>query len=208
MAGSRPRLILATRNQDKLREIRAVLADLNLRILSMDDFRDFPEVEETGATLIENAIKKAKEIFQFTGLPALADDTGLEVEALDGQPGVYSSRFAGENATYHDNVVKLLRELENTPQSARSARFRTVMALVCDEKVFTVEGIQEGEILFEPRGESGFGYDPVFFIPEYKQTFAEMPLELKNSISHRGKALVKMKAVLADHFNEVFHAKK
>ena len=197
-------LVVATRNLDKLREINAVLNETSIKILSMHDFPDFPEVEEDGETLEENAIKKAREIQEFAGLPALADDTGLEVDALSGKPGVYSSRFAGELASYDDNVKKLLNDLQEVPELNRGAQFRTVIALQNNKKVWTVEGTQTGEILFETKGSGGFGYDPVFFVPEYQQTFAEMTLDLKNQISHRGKALVKIKKMMVEHFDEVF----
>jgi XTP/dITP diphosphohydrolase len=200
----KPTLVVATRNRDKLREIQAILYGTEVRVLSMNDFPEFPEVAETGATLAENAIKKAKEIFAATQLPSLADDTGLEVTALNGRPGVYSSRYAGENATYSDNVRKLLKEMKLIPTPDRKAMFRTVMALVNGKHVFTVEGMQCGEILFEPRGNNGFGYDPVFWVAEHNQTFAEMPLELKNRISHRGRALAKIKKILIDNYQEVF----
>lgn len=193
-------IVIATGNPDKLREIEAVLAGSRLNLLGMSDFPDFPDVEEDGSTLEENAIKKAREINIYTGYPALADDTGLEVEALDGKPGVFSARYAGESATYSDNVKKLLSELKNTPDSRRNARFRTVMVLADGDKIFSVEGSLEGKILFEARGNGGFGYDPVFYVPEYSQTFAQMSLELKNRISHRGKALIKMKDTLISYY--------
>ena len=196
-------LVIATGNPDKLREINAVLAGSHLNLLSMGDFPDFPEIEEDGSTLEENAIKKARGINIYTGYPALADDTGLEVAALNGKPGVFSARYAGESATYDDNVKKLLSELKNIPDSDRNARFRTVMVLADGDKIFSVEGNLEGKILFEARGNGGFGYDPVFYVPEYDQTFAEMSLELKNRISHRGKALSKMKDTLISYYKEV-----
>lgn len=198
-------LVVATRNLDKLCEINAVLTRTNIKILSMHDFPDFPEVEEDRQTLDENAIKKAEEIQKFTGIPALADDTGLEVDALLGKPGVYSSRYAGEQASYADNVRKLLDDMKEVPEKNRHAKFRTVMALKNNRKIWTVEGTQSGRILFETRGNGGFGYDPIFVVPEYNQTFAEMSLELKNQISHRGKALIKINKLLVEHFDEVFY---
>lgn len=199
------KLLVATGNQDKLREMKAVLNGIPVQILSIGEFPDLPEVEESGATLVENAVQKAREIHDRTGYPALADDTGLEVEALAGKPGVYSSRYAGENASYSENVRKLLEEMKGLPEPQRRARFRTVIAFVNGNHVITTEGIQEGIILSQQRGNNGFGYDPVFYVPEYGQTFAEMPTELKNQISHRGKALRKMRQTLERRFDEVFN---
>ncbi len=184
-------LLLATHNLDKVREIAAKLAHLDIEVKSFRDFPHLPEVLEDGATLEDNALKKAREGFQATGLPTLADDTGLEAAALNGAPGVYSSRFAGEDATYADNRWKLLKEMENIPDNLRQAAFRTVVTIYDDKGFEQVEGICQGVIIRSERGEGGFGYDPVFFVPEYDQTFAEMALELKNRISHRGKAIDK-----------------
>ena len=190
----RPRILVATKNPDKIREISDALSGLDLVLVSMHDIPDLPDVDEDQNTLQDNAMKKARELSQFTGLPALADDTGLEVDALNGAPGVYSSRYAGANAAYEENVRKLLQEMHS--KSNRSARFRTVAALVWNHHIRTVEGVCEGEILTERRGDGGFGYDPVFYIPEYGQTFAQMPLTLKNKISHRGKAIAKIKPMV------------
>ncbi len=193
-------LVLATKNRDKIREIREILSDFPIEIKTLEDFPDMPDVEEDGATLDENAIKKARAFHEFTGLPALADDTGLEVDALDGAPGVYSSRFAGEEATYADNREKLLREMASVPAEARGAQFRCVVAFVNGDQVLTAEGIVRGTITREPAGSDGFGYDPVFFVPELGRTFAEIDLETKNKISHRGIAFRKMKAKLHSLF--------
>ncbi len=199
---SAKKLVIGTRNQDKLREIRAILRDTDIQVLSVHDFEGVPEVEETGITLEENALLKAQAVHRATGYPALADDTGLEVDALGGMPGVYSSRYAGENATYADNVRKLLRALQDTPEKERTARFRCVAAFVDGNYQVTTEGICEGVILREPRGAGGFGYDPVFYVPRIGKTFAEMPAQLKNEISHRAMALRKMKEVLLRYFDE------
>ena len=190
------KIVLATKNKDKIREIKKILSDLPVEIKTMADFEGIPDVEEDGATLEENAIKKATEFHKFTGLPAIADDTGLEVDALNGAPGVYSSRFAGEEASYEDNRKKLLRELENVPEAKRGAQFRCVVAFADGSRRMTTEGIVRGKILREERGDSGFGYDPVFWVPEFKNTFAEIDLEKKNAISHRGIAFKKMKTEL------------
>ena len=189
-------LFVATKNVDKIREITDVLSDVNIHIYSINEYPDLPDVIENQTTLEGNALKKASEFSRACGTPALADDTGLEVDALNGAPGIYSSRYAGDNATYDQNVDKLIKELKNVPKEKRTARFRTVIALVGPGFTKTVEGVCEGMILTHRRGRGGFGYDPVFYIPETGQTFAQMPLSEKNKISHRGKALQNMKKVL------------
>ncbi|MDZ7724003.1 MAG: RdgB/HAM1 family non-canonical purine NTP pyrophosphatase [candidate division KSB1 bacterium] len=191
-----PGLLVASKNPDKIREISNALSGLQLCIVSMYDVPALPDVDEDRDTLQGNAIKKARELSRAAGLPALADDTGLEVDALNGAPGVYSARYAGPNARYEDNVTKLLTEMQG--KRDRTARFRTVAALVWGDHVRTVEGVCEGEILTERRGDGGFGYDPVFYIPEYNQTFAEMSLSLKNKISHRGKAIGNIKPMVME----------
>lgn len=183
-------LVIATNNQDKIKEIKQLLDELPITILTKNDFIDFPDVEETGKTLEENALLKAKAIFEHTGYPALADDTGLEVDALNGAPGVYSSRYAGENVSYEDNYRKLLEDLKDIPDDKRTARFRTVIAIVWnDDEIDKVEGVAEGTITKDVSGKEGFGYDPVFYYPESDKRFSEMTVEEKNRISHRGKAL-------------------
>ena len=194
------KLVLATQNRDKIREIKHLLEGLPVTIMTFEDFPDFPDIEETGETLEENAILKAQGIALHTGCAALADDSGLEVDALDGAPGVYSSRFAGPGCTYDDNNRKLLKELEGVPGDKRTAHFRAVIAVAWDaEKVETVEGRAEGLITGEKTGRDGFGYDPVFFYPPAGKTFAEMTLEEKNKVSHRGLALLKAVELLAGH---------
>lgn len=185
------RILLATQNLDKVEEIQSILGLNGWEVFSLRDFPQFSRIEESGATLLENAQKKARMAHQWTGMLSLADDTGLEVDALNGAPGVYSSRFAGEKATYQENIQKLLKLLAGVPESLRTARFRCVVDIVDDVREEYVEGICEGYILSECRGEAGFGYDPVFYVPEMGKTFAEMTLEEKNVISHRGKAFRK-----------------
>jgi XTP/dITP diphosphohydrolase len=189
-------IVLASRNKHKIEELRSTLAPLNIELKSTFDFPHLKEVVEDKPTLEGNALKKARYVFEETGLPALADDTGLEVDALDGRPGVYSARYAGESATYRDNVEKLLDELDRVDQKDRRARFRTVVAFVTDDENYTFEGICGGEIIREPRGDKGFGYDPVFLPDGYKQTFAELDAEIKNKISHRGRAIEKLRIFL------------
>lgn len=194
-------LVLATNNRDKVREMAHALQDLPVRPIAVGDLGEWPEVEETGTTLEQNALLKVRVTVGRTGRPCLADDTGLEVDALDGAPGVYSSRFAGPKVTYADNVAKLLRELEGVPEGGRTARFRCVIALADpDGREATVEGLVEGRILFEPRGEGGFGYDPVFWAPESGLTFAEMSVAAKEAISHRGRALAAARRVLIEWY--------
>lgn len=180
-----PRLVVASKNPDKISEIEEVLRDTDLADEIVRGL-DWPDVEETGATLAENALLKARAVVDATGLPALADDTGLEVSALDGAPGVHTARFAGSGARYEDNVAKLIEVLDG--HSDRSARFRTVVALKFPDGVEIVsEGDLEGVIAQRPRGRRGFGYDPVFEVDG--RTLAEMDVEEKNSLSHRARAI-------------------
>jgi XTP/dITP diphosphohydrolase len=190
-------VVLATRNQHKVQEIQALLADLPIHLLSLADFPDLPDVIEDGSTCQENAVKKARETAAGTGHWALADDTGLEVAALGGRPGVYAARYAGEDATYADNCEKLLEELKHIPVERRRARFLTVMALA-DPKGQTevVEGELQGQISEKFYGSQGFGYDPVFYVPKAHKTLAEMTLTEKNELSHRGQALRSAKDLL------------
>jgi XTP/dITP diphosphohydrolase len=190
-------LLLATRNPDKVRELTALLGDLGIRIRTLIDFPDAPEVEEDGMTCEANAIKKATEIARATGLPAVADDTGLEVDALGGRPGVFAARYAGEHATYEDNCKKLLKELNGVPPAERTARFMTVAALVMPRGQSQVAtGTLVGVIAEECTGSQGFGYDPLFFVPELGRTLAELTPEEKNRISHRAKAFRSMADIL------------
>lgn len=182
-------IVLASRNKHKIVELKETLRPLGIELRSALEFSHLQEVEEDKLTLEGNALKKARYVYEETGLPALADDTGLEVDALDGRPGVFSARYAGEGATYEENVQKLLAELSGVDLKDRLAQFRTVAALVFDEGTRTFEGICRGIILKEKRGEKGFGYDPVFQPEGFEDTFAEMNSEIKNEISHRGKAI-------------------
>ncbi len=192
-------IVLATKNTDKIREIKEVFKELDIKILTFNDFPEIPEVEEKGKTLKENALIKANFWANFTGKWALSDDTGLEVDFLGGKPGVFSSRFAGKNSTYEENWKKLLKIMEGVPKEKRKARFRCVIAIVSPEnKEYTVEGITEGYITSEPRGENGFGYDPVFYVPSKKKTFAEMSIKEKEKISHRGKALRNARKIIEE----------
>jgi len=185
-------LLLATMNQDKVTEISRLVNVLGIKVLDLSAYPDFPETVEGGESLEENSLLKASEASKYTGLAAMADDTGLFVDALDGEPGVFSSRFAGEDASYEDNCRLLLERMQSVPDPGRGARFTCVVSLVFpwgEEKLF--KGEVEGEILRESVGGEGFGYDPVFYHPPSGQTFAEMSLEKKNALSHRAIAVRK-----------------
>ena len=190
-------LVLATRNRHKGEELAALLADLGICIRTLDDFPGVHEVDEDGITCEANAIKKATEMAQATGLPAVADDTGLEVDALGGRPGVYAARYAGEHATYEDNCKKLLEELRDVPMAQRSAAFVTVAAIAFPNgEVQVAHGSLKGLITEAAVGSAGFGYDPVFLVPELGKTLAELTPAEKNRVSHRAKAFAKAKEIL------------
>lgn len=190
-------LVLATRNPHKGVELSALLSDLGITIRTLAEFPDAPDVIEDGETCQANAIKKATAIARHTGLPVVADDTGLMVDALNGRPGVYAARYAGEGATYEDNWRKLLRELDGVSWEKRKACFVTVAAIAIPTgKVEVAEGVLEGIIASAPAGSGGFGYDPVFFIPELGKTLAQLTSEEKNRISHRAKAFAKAREII------------
>lgn len=181
-------ILLATANKDKALELGNLLRPLGIQIKTLLDFPLAEQIEETGETLEENALLKARAGFRLSGLPTIADDTGLEVMALNGEPGVYSSRFAGENATYADNVRKLLEVMESVPDDRREGRFVTVAAYVDKAVEIVASGQVAGQITRYPRGAGGFGYDPVFLVDETQKTYAEMSLTEKNQMSHRAHA--------------------
>lgn len=196
-------IVIATHNRNKIKEVSEKLKIPGLNILTLDNFRNFPEVIEDRSTLEGNAEKKACEVNSRTKHISLADDTGLEVDFLKGAPGIYSARFAGEGCTYQDNNIKLLKLLDGIPQSKRGALFRTVIAIkIPGKKTIIVEGGCRGIIALKNRGKKGFGYDPIFIPSSYKKTYAEMSLSFKNRISHRGKALEKAKKVLMKLIND------
>jgi len=198
----RQTLVLATHNPDKQTEMNAVLSDLGLDVIGLDQYPEIDDIPENGTTLLENALIKARAVHLKTGFPALADDTGLEVDALHGAPGVYSARFAGEDATYQDNVKKLLSVMAGVSRQNRAARFRTVVALIDSDTELWTEGIIEGLITREQRGAGGFGYDPIFEAADTGKTFSEMSAAQKNEISHRARALQKMRKKLITIFEE------
>ncbi len=190
-------VVIATRNPGKLREIQAILSPFSLKILSLMDFPGIPEVLEDGATFAENAGKKAMTIARSTGRLSIADDSGLAVVALQGRPGVFSSRYAGENATDQQRCQKLLEEMAEIPQGQREAAFLCVIAVALPSgKMQMVQGECRGSIAFAPRGKHGFGYDPIFCVPEFGKTMAELEPEVKNRISHRARALEQLKLIL------------
>ena len=193
------KLVVASNNPGKLREFGQMLAPLGWETIPQKEL-DVPECEEPHVTFVENALEKARHAARITGLPAVADDSGLEVDLLHGRPGVYSARFAGEGASDKDNIDKLLGELKGAPEYLKSARFWCVLVYMRhadDPTPIICQASWEGMIIDEPRGQHGFGYDPVFFVPDHDCTSAQMPAELKNQLSHRGQALAKLKAALA-----------
>ena len=191
-------IVLATQNRDKREELQEALSEFTVKILSLIDFPFIGEIEEVGKTLLENSMIKAKTVHNLTQLPVIADDTGLEVEALNGAPCIYSARYAGEDVTYEDNVNKLLAEMENIPLENRKAQFRTVISFVDKDRELWTEGRIKGIIGESAKGKNGFGYDPVFFVPELEKTFSELSIGEKNRISHRGLAMKKFRILLRE----------
>jgi XTP/dITP diphosphohydrolase len=192
-------VIVATRNKGKIREIRQALKGLGLRIHALSDFSWVPEIEEDGKSFAENALKKARFYSKYFGKLTIADDSGLEVDGLNGLPGVHSARYAGEGASSQENNRKLLREMQGLPISKRGARFKCILVIASpDGKDVTVEGSCKGRIGFREKGKRGFGYDPLFILPRRGKAMAELSLEEKNRISHRGKALKKLKRLITN----------
>ena len=191
-------IVLASSNPGKVREINQMLAGLQLAVVPQSDFK-VPDADETGLTFVENALLKARHATRLTGLSAIADDSGLEVDYLNGAPGIYSARYAGKGAGDEQNLRKLLTELEGIPEAERNARFQCLMVYLrheFDPTPIICQGTWEGRILFEPRGTNGFGYDPIFFVPTHDCSSAELPPEVKNKLSHRGQALRLLVAAL------------
>jgi len=189
--------MVATRNRGKIREIRKALKGLKLKFYSLNDFEDAPEIEEDGKTFTENALKKARFYSKYFGTLTIADDSGLEVDFLNGWPGIYSARYSGKGASDRKNNQKLLREMEGIQISKRGARFKCVIAMVSPEgREAIVEGSCKGRIGSREVGKKGFGYDPLFFLPRYGKTMAQLTLEEKNRVSHRGKALRKLRKIV------------
>lgn len=186
------RIVLSTNNRHKLEEIQAKLTPLGIAVVSPQDLGHSLDVDETGSTFAQNALLKAQACFELTGLPSIGDDSGLAVDALDGAPGIFSARYGGVHGDDQRNIDKLLTDLAACPEADRSAAFVSVVALVYNGVQHCFEGRCPGEIIDERRGEHGFGYDPVFFLPQKGCTMAEIPLDEKNRISHRARALVKL----------------
>lgn len=183
--------VLASSNPGKLGEINTLLAGFDVTVIPQSEF-NVPDVEETGLSFVENAIVKARNASAHTGLPAIADDSGIEVDALGGKPGIYSARYAGVNATDEANLLKLIDEIKSIPEEDRHARFVCLMVYMAhqfDPAPVIAQGVWEGLVTTEPRGINGFGYDPVFYVPTHRCTSAELPPEIKNLLSHRGQAL-------------------
>ena len=196
------KIIFATGNEGKMKEVRMILEDLGLPVLSLKDAGITADVEENGTTFEENAQIKAKAIMEMTGALVLADDSGLEVDALDKKPGIYSARYMGHDTSYHIKNQNIIDRLEGKVGEERSARFVCAIAAAFpDGRVLTTRGTMEGQIGYEEKGENGFGYDPIFYLPEYQCYSAELSLEEKNKLSHRGKALRLMKERLHESFN-------
>jgi XTP/dITP diphosphohydrolase len=192
------KIVLATHNLHKVEEMKKILSDMPVELLSLDSFPAIGEIIEDGTTLEENARKKAQVVYQYTGLLSLADDTGLEVDVLGGEPGVYSARYAGENSTYKENNEKLLVALSNVPPEKRTAKFKCVISIIGKNIDEIAVGEVNGRISTEARGKNGFGYDPLFIPDGFLKTYAEMEPELKNQLSHRAKALEKVKKTLKE----------
>ena len=191
-------IVLASNNAGKVREINQLLLDERIRVIPQGEFQ-VPEAEETGLSFVENAILKARNAAQHSGLAAIADDSGIEVDALRGAPGIYSARYAGQGASDRENLERLLADLADIPEAERSARFQCLMVYLRhadDPTPLICQGTWEGSILPEPRGENGFGYDPVFYVPTHDCSSAERAADVKNSLSHRGQALRKLVAAL------------
>ena len=192
------KIVFATTNEGKVKEIKEILAGFPIEVVSMKEMNITADIEENGATFEENSLIKAREVSKLTGLPAMADDSGLEVDYLNGEPGIYSARYLGRDTDYDYKNNYIIDKLKEAKGEERSARFVCVISLVLpDGREFVKKGVMEGRIGYEIKGENGFGYDPIFFLPEYGKTSAEISAEEKNKISHRGKALSAMKELIA-----------
>ncbi len=195
------KIVLASNNKGKVREFNQLLSGLDMEVVPQNTF-DIPEVDETGLSFVENAILKARNAAAHSGLPAIADDSGLEVDVLNGAPGIYSARFAGKGASDADNLQKLLRDIKNVPEAQRTARFQCVLVYMRhkdDPTPIICQGTWEGVITQAPQGENGFGYDPIFYVPTHHCTSAQLTPEQKNALSHRGQALQKLLVELKQH---------
>jgi len=191
------KIVFASGNLGKVREIREMLSCINIELVSLKDYPDIPEIVEDGKTFLENALKKARTVSERTAQAVLADDSGLQVDALGGEPGIYSARYAGEGASDDDNINLLLEKLKEVPPEKRTASFCCVLVLYNTDGTYeSFESRWPGRIIDDRRGDNGFGYDPVFYVPELNKTAAELPPEIKNRISHRGQSFLKLKQSL------------
>tara|TARA_B100001123_G_C14932653_1_gene876386 strand:- start:20 stop:640 length:621 start_codon:yes stop_codon:yes gene_type:complete len=198
------KIVLATHNRDKCNEMASILNEYSIDLLTLDEYPEIGEIVEDGDTLHENALIKARTVFAHTQIPSWADDTGLEVDALNGKPGVYSARYAGEHCSYADNVNHLLQNMRSILAPKRTASFKTAIAYVDENMELVSEGTVEGLITNEAKGVGGFGYDPVFYVPEKGKTYSEMSIIEKNKISHRGKAIHNMIVLLQSRLPHIF----
>ena len=196
------KIIFASGNEGKVKEIRSMLEGMEIELVSLNSYKDVPEIIEDGSSFLTNALKKARIISRFTGETVLADDSGLMVDILKGEPGIFSSRYAGLKATDEENNTKLLTKLKNVPIEKRTASFHCVLVLYRKDGNFdSFEGKWQGQIIDEQRGSNGFGYDPIFWIPDLKMTAAELPADIKNKVSHRGQAFARLKGSLLSRGN-------
>ena len=192
-------IILATHNLDKCKELKQSFKNTSLNIYTLKDFPEIGEIIEDGSTLQENAFIKSRTVFKLTNIPTISDDTGLFVEALNGKPGIFSARYAGEECSYSDNVNKLLNDIKNINQSNRGAQFKTVVTYVSKDLELVAEGSVKGIITNKPIGVNGFGYDPIFYVQKINKTFAEMDINEKQKISHRGQAINNLYQLFKDY---------
>ena len=199
------KIVIATHNNDKVLEIKEAFLNFKLELVTLKDFPEIGEIIEDGNSLQENALIKARTVFKHTHLPSWGDDTGLEVDALNGEPGIYSARYAGESCSYSDNVNKLIKNMQSIPEKQRTAQFKTAIAYVSENMELVSEGVVEGLIAITPKGVGGFGYDPVFYVPEKGKTYSEMNMKEKNQVSHRGKAINNMIILLQARLPHIFH---
>ena len=192
-------IILATHNLDKCKELQKSFKDTNIKIYTLKDFPEIDDIIEDGHTLKENAFIKSRLVYHLTNIPTVSDDTGLFVKSLNGDPGVFSARYAGENCSYTDNVNKLLIEMKNVAPSLREATFKTVVTYVSKDLELVAEGSVKGSITEKPKGNQGFGYDPIFYVPELQKTFAEMDIDEKQKISHRSRAIDNLQKLFREY---------